>query len=112
AEGVRPGWEILNAGGTDVRAMVRKLSESSAQSILRDRQLQQAVLSHLEGRIGRVTAVEFLDGANQRQMKNLRLGNPRGTLATFGYLTPQHVWFESSKLMNGRIGYVRFNIFL
>jgi carboxyl-terminal processing protease len=56
--------------------------------------------------------VEFLDGSDQSVRKTLRQEKPRGTLTQFGYLYPTHVWFDSSKVGGGNIGYVHFNMFL
>jgi carboxyl-terminal processing protease len=79
---------------------------------LRELILRQAILALLEGKAGESTAVEFLDGANQRIAKSLTPGKPRGELSQFGYLYPMHVWLDSSKVANGSIGYVKFNLFL
>src|SRR6202011_5702195 len=35
-----------------------------------------------------------------------------GALTKFGYLYPEHVWIDSSRVGGGNIGYVKFNIFL
>jgi len=110
-EGVKPGWLIVKIGTVDLDPVVRKLSESYAQSTLRDLVLRRAVLSRLEGKLGETTTVEFLDGSNQRVTKTLMQGKPRGTLTQFGYLYPMHVWFDASKV-GGNIGYVKFNFFM
>ena len=56
--------------------------------------------------------VEFLDGAGLRSTKSLAQRKPRGSLTQFGYLYPMHVWFDSSRVGDGNIGYVKFNMFL
>jgi carboxyl-terminal processing protease len=111
-EGVKPGWLIVKIGSVDLDPVVHKLNESYAKSTLRDLVLRSAVLSRLEGKQGDTAAVEFLDGENQRVVKTLTHGKPKGTLAQFGFLFPMHVWFDYSKVAGGTIGYVRFNIFL
>jgi carboxyl-terminal processing protease len=112
AQAVRPGWQILKIDGADLAPMVEKLNATYAQSTLRDLILRRSVLSRLAGNPGASLAVEFLDGANQHVTKALADGKPRGDLVKFGYLYPTHVWFESSRVGQGNIGYVSFNMFL
>jgi carboxyl-terminal processing protease len=111
-EGVRPGWRIAKIGPMDLAPVIEKLNETYATSTLRELVLRRAILSRLEGASGAATPVEFLDGANQRITKSLAQGTPRGELSQFGFLYPMHVWFDSSRIVNGDIGYVKFNIFL
>jgi carboxyl-terminal processing protease len=111
-EGIQPGWLILKIGATDLPPVVQKLNQKYATSTLRELILRQAILARLEGTPGESTAVEFLDGANQRITKSLTEGKARGALSQFGYLYPMHVWLDSSKVANGSIGYVKFNLFL
>ncbi|HTW67121.1 MAG TPA: S41 family peptidase [Bryobacteraceae bacterium] len=110
AQGVRPGWEILKIGGTDIAPVVSKLSEMYAGSTLRDILLRRAILARLDG--GDPVVVEFLDGAGQESVKTLAPAQPRGTLVRFGYLNPMHVWFSTSRVGGGAIGYAAFNAFL
>ena len=111
-EGVKPGWQILKIGSTDLDPIVQKLNETYAHSTLRDLVLRRAVLSRLEGKLGESTTLELLDGRNQRITKTLQHGKPRGALTQFGYLYPTHVWIDSAKVAAGSIGYVKFNMFL
>jgi len=111
-EGVQTGWQILKIGSTDLAPVVAKLNESYATSTLRELVMCRAILARLDGKPGESVTVEFLDGANQRVAKSLTEGKPRGELSQFGYLYPMHVWFDSSKVGPGDIGYVKFNMFL
>jgi carboxyl-terminal processing protease len=111
-EGIQPGWLILKIGAMDLGPVVQKLNQKYAASTLRELILRQAILAQLEGKRGEATTVEFLDGANQRVTKSLTEKKARGELSQFGYLYPMHVWFDSSKVANGSIGYVKFNLFL
>lgn len=111
-QGVRPGWRILKIGSMDLAPAIEKLNETYDKSTLRDLILRRAILSRLEETPGESTSVEFLDANNQRVTKSLVQGTPRGELSQFGFLYPMHVWFESSKVGNHDIGYVKFNIFL
>jgi carboxyl-terminal processing protease len=110
--GVRPGWQILKIGDLSLDLVIAKLDESYAKSTLRDLVSRRAVLSRMEGKPGESVEVEFLDGQDRHVGKTLRHTKPKGTLAQFGYLFPAHVWFDSSKVGGGNIGYVSFNMFL
>jgi carboxyl-terminal processing protease len=112
SEGVRPGWQIVKIGATDLDTVIAKINEAQKKSTLRDLMARRSVMARLEGKLGETTVVEFIDGANQRVSKTLVQGKPRGTLIKFGYLYPEHVWIDSSRVGGGNIGYVNFNMFL
>jgi carboxyl-terminal processing protease len=111
SQGVEPGWSILKIAGVDLAPITQKLIEGYAKSTLLDLMARRAILSRLGG-AGDSVAVEFLDGAEHRVSKTLAQGEPRGPLVQFGYLYPSHVWFTSSRVGGGNIGYVGFNLFL
>jgi carboxyl-terminal processing protease len=111
-EGVKLGWQILKIGGTDLDPVVTKLNETYAKSTLRDLAMRRAILSRMEGKEGESISIEFLDSVNQRITKTIKQGTPKGALSQFGYLYPMHVWFDSSKIAGGSIGYASFNMFL
>lgn len=111
-QGVLPGWSILRIAGADLGPIVRKLNESYSGSSLREALTRRAILSRLSGSAGESIAVEFLDAAGTRVRKTLVQAEPRGPLVQFGYLYPSHVWFTSSRVGGGNIGYVSFNLFL
>jgi carboxyl-terminal processing protease len=116
AQGVHPGWEILKIAGADLAPVVTQLNVTYAGSTLRDLMLRRTILGRLDSGSNESIAVEFLDGAGQHVSKALARANPKGDVVQFGYLTPMHVWFTSSKIADGRagggIGYVAFNAFL
>jgi len=111
-QGVRPGWAILKIAGADLAPVVEKLNEAYAGSTLRDLMSRRAIRALLGSDAAKSIAVEFLDGAGQHVSKTLGQADPKGDLVQFGYLKPMHVWFSSSKVSGGRIGYVAFNAFL
>jgi carboxyl-terminal processing protease len=111
-QGVRPGWQILKIAGTDLTPIVAKLNEAYAGSTLRDLMLRRAILSRLDGDAANATLVEFLDAEDKLLSKTLAQGQPKGDLVQFGYLNPMHAWSRSSRVGDGQIGYVAFNIFL
>jgi carboxyl-terminal processing protease len=111
AQGVRPGWEIFKIGRTDLAPVITKLNETYAASSLRELMLRRAILGRLDGAAGS-SAVEFLDGDSQHVTKTLQPSQPKGDRVQFGYLSPMQVWFNSSRVGDGNIGYIAFNVFL
>ena len=111
-QGVRPGWEIRKIEGTELAPIVAKLNETYAGSTLRDLMLRRAILARLAGEAAGSVEVEFLDGDGKREGKLLAQGQPKGDRVRFGYLSPMQVWFNSSRVGDGNIGYAAFNAFL
>jgi carboxyl-terminal processing protease len=111
-QGVRPGWVILKIGHTDLAPIVTKLNSTYAGSSLRDLMLRRAILGRLEGDATGAESVEFLDAEGKHVRQTLAPGQPKGVRVQFGYLNPMQVWFNSSRVGDGNIGYVAFNIFL
>lgn len=105
--GVKAGWEVASAAGKDLAPMIAQLGSVPD---LHELALQRAVMARITGPQGATRRFIFVDGANASRTLDLLLAAPRGEMAPFGNLPPQHVWFESKKLDN--TGYVRFNMFL
>jgi carboxyl-terminal processing protease len=105
--GVKAGWEITAAAGKDLTAMIAQLRSVPD---LHELTLERAVAARITGPPGTTRRFTFLDGGDSPRTLDLPLAPPRGELAPFGNLPPQHVWFESKKL--GNAGYIRFNMFL
>ena len=105
--GVQAGWEVSSAAGKDLTPLIAQLKSVPD---LHELALERAVMARVTGPPGATRRFVFLDGANAPRTLDLRLAPPRGEMAPFGNLPPQHVWFESKKL--GNTGYVRFNMFL
>jgi carboxyl-terminal processing protease len=110
--GVQRGWEILRIANVDLAPVVATLNQTYRQSSLREVMLRRALLARLEGDGSEPLKVEFLDGADQPVTKNLAQAKPKGTRTQFGYLYPVYVWFDSTRIAGGNIGYVSFNMFL
>ena len=111
-QGVRPGWEIVKIARTDLTPIVAKLNETYTGSTLRDLMLRRAILGRLAGEAAGPVEVEFIDADGKHAAKSLTPGPPKGDSVQFGYLNPMHVWFSSSRVGDGNIGYVAFNVFL
>lgn len=116
AQGVRSGWEIVKIGSAghevDLAPIVAQLNQAYAGSSLRDLMLRRAILGRLQGDGAAPAQVEFLDGAGKLVNTTLVQGKPKGDPVEFGYLTPMHMWFNSSRVGGGNIEYVAFNVFL
>jgi carboxyl-terminal processing protease len=105
--GVQAGWEVSSAAGKDLAPLIAQLKSVPD---LHELALERAVMARVTGPPGAARRFIFLDGAKAPRTLDLPLAPPRGEMAPFGNLPPQHVWFESKKL--GNTGYVRFNMFL
>ena len=108
--GVRPGWQILRAGGTDLKDLITRLHSELRRSTVQDLLVTRAVAATFDGAPGTTVDSEFLDGADRRIRLGIELKAPRGASAKIGFLPEQHVWYESKRL--GSVGYIRFNMFL
>jgi carboxyl-terminal processing protease len=112
AQGVRPGWQILKIAGTDLAPIVAKLNETYSGSTLCDLMSRRAILARLDDGVAGEKPVEFLDAEGKHVTKTVAQGRPKGERLQFGYLNPMQVWFNSSRVGDGNIGYVAFNVFL
>jgi carboxyl-terminal processing protease len=112
AQGVRPGWAILKIAGTDLAPILAKLDETYAGSTIRDLMLRRAILGRLDGDAAGPAQVEFLAAGDKPMTKAITPGRQKGDRVEFGYLNPMQVWLKSSRVGNGDIGYVAFNVFL
>ena len=108
--GVKPGWELVEIDGFDLRSAARRV-------LARERGLKEPgvvlrmlALGRLSGSPGSTVRVRFQDGAGESVEKEITRAEPAGTVAQFGFLPPQIVEFESRKFND--TGYVRFNVFL
>ncbi|HSP66991.1 MAG TPA: S41 family peptidase [Bryobacteraceae bacterium] len=106
-QGIRPGWQILRAGGRELKGIIDQARSNPA---IHELQLTRAVAARLSGPIGGTVNAAFVDGPGKTIDLSLSLTPPRGVLSSFGNLPAQHVWFESRKLES--TAYVRFNLFL
>jgi carboxyl-terminal processing protease len=111
-QGVRPGWEILKIAHADLAPIVAKLNQTYAGSTLRDLMLRRAILGHLAGDGSSPIQSEFVDADGKHITKTLMPAEQKGDRVQFGYLNPMQVWFNSSRVGGGNIGYVAFNVFL
>ena len=104
---VHAGWELLTAGRWDIPNLVQKLR---ADPTLPPYAREKAIESRITGPLGEKKHYAFLDGGGRQVELDIPLAPPRGQMASFGNLPPQHVWFEFRAIDN--IGYVRLTEFL
>ncbi|HTM52171.1 MAG TPA: S41 family peptidase [Bryobacteraceae bacterium] len=109
--GVRAGWRIARIEGKAVDGTIESVGRAYKDSTLLDMMLSRAIAARLSGGIGSRIRVEFLDGSGTLAQREIGADPPRGEMARFGLLPPQHVWVESRKI-DGSIGYLAFNMFL
>lgn len=109
--GVRPGWIITEVDGREFEALFEKMREAYEEPRERDSVLGRSAARRLRGRIGDTVTVKFLDGADRPVEAELTLAEAKGHRVQFGHLPPMYVWLESD-LLDGEVGYIRFNAFL
>lgn len=112
AQGVRPGWEIRKIAGGDLAPVVAKLNDTYSGSSLRDLMLRRAILGRLGGQPNGPVDIEFVDGDGKYVNRSVAQDDPKGDVVQFGYLSPMHVRFRSTRVGDGNIGYFAFNVFL
>jgi carboxyl-terminal processing protease len=110
AKGVKPGWELLRIGDTDIAPVVARIQEQFKGSTLLDLRLSRSVLARLKGTAGSTVSLKFLDGADREVSMDLDRAAPRGKIVRMGNLPPVPVWSEWRRLPQN-VGYLRFNIF-
>jgi carboxyl-terminal processing protease len=111
ARNVKPGWEIVRAGKTEIPPMMARIARQFKDSTLLDLRLSRSVLSRLQGSADSSVQVDFLDAAGKKVSLDLDRVPPRGKVVHFGNLPPQYVWSEWRKPA-ADVGYVRFNMFM
>ncbi len=103
--GVRQGWELLDAGGQELRPILATITRDFAGQTLLDHLAVSAVHARLHGPPGRVVDVRFRDGQERVVAVSLPLKAPPGTRAVLGSLPPFYARLESRHLEDG-VGYI------
>jgi carboxyl-terminal processing protease len=109
--GVLDGWELLEAGGDELRPFIEKLEAEYAGSPTLASKLSIAAHAKLRGEIGDELSLRFLDGQGTERELSLRLAEPRGHKAIFSNLPPAWIDILAQRL-EGDIGYISLNIFM
>lgn len=103
--GVRPGWELIEAGGEELRQVLTMVLQEFADGTLGDYMAAQAARARLAGPIGGSTHARFRDGQDRIVALDVPLVTPPGTRAVLGNLPPFYAWLEAKRLEGG-LGYV------
>lgn len=109
--GVKPGWQIIRVGETDIVERYDAISKELVDHPHRRTILGSAAKGKLMGRAGESVNIVFLDGVDQQVELKIPLAEPRGKKAAFGHIPEFHVWIEVKQLKEN-IGYIRFNAFM
>ena len=108
---MRPGWEIVQAGGEDIAPLLEVVARADSAVSWRDADLAGVALSRIEGAIGDTVQVLLLDGAGRGFDLALPLVEEKGERVSLGPVENVRVRLESRRLP-GDIGYIAFNLFL
>ena len=109
--GVRPGWEIIRIGETDVAGRLQEVGKELEDNPRRAALLSDGVLSRLEGRIGDTLNVAFLDGDDRVVELDIQLVEKKGRKSKAANLPGTYIWIDTERLP-GDVGYIAFNGFL
>jgi carboxyl-terminal processing protease len=110
ARGVKPGWQIVSVGDSELAPALDRLRGRYEGSTLLELVQSRAVANRLAGPAGSTVKVGFRDGHDRATTLDLDRARPRGVAARLGYFPPMYFWAESRKLPPG-VGYLRFNLF-
>jgi carboxyl-terminal processing protease len=107
--GLRPGAVIASVGGTTTRSLAESVRAMEARPGLEEFLLVRAVAARLRGEPGSRVKLG-LRGAGRRTLR-LERREPAGEPVAFANLPPIHAR-EEHRLLEGNVGYLRFNVFL
>lgn len=110
AAGVRPGWEVVRVGDTDIVALLARLEERLEDTSRKPLQLTYSVVPRLMGEIGERVSATFLDGDDEEIELEISLAEERGGVASLGHLKGLRTWIDVNKV-DEDIGYIAFNAF-
>lgn len=108
--GVKPGWELLQANGTNIAPLLQKITTHLKGSTSLDFVVSRATLALLKGESG--TAVEVVFNTSEA-ITALRLDRaiPKGKMITLGNMPPMPFWVEHRTLAS-QVRYIRFNVWM
>jgi carboxyl-terminal processing protease len=109
--GVRPGWVVLQADGTDLGERIAVLKEKLPEKSSRGYMLASAMSARLTGDLGQTVPLVFLDDEGNEVELEMGLTPRPGKMTTFGNLPSVKIWHQARTLQD-KVGYFRFNMFL
>lgn len=108
---VKTGWRLLTVDGVSIDQRIAAVSAAYAGTSELDLRMHQMFEARLSGTTMMRKSFEFLDAAGKKVAYEATLRQPNGKMASFGNLPPMPVEMES-RMLEGKIGYVRFTLFL
>jgi carboxyl-terminal processing protease len=108
---IQRGWELLAAGGSELRPFIEKLAAEYAGSPTLTSKLSIAARGKLRGEVGDELRLRLLDGEGTERALSLRLAEPRGHKTVFSNLPPAWVDIEVERLADD-IGYISLSVFM
>ncbi len=112
AAGLKPGYAITAVGKWQARGLLERLETSNLPPNKQRDFVTSSLRYQLAGPIGSEFDLTGLDGDNRPQTFRLKREAPAGKVVQYGTLPPWRMAFESRPLAGGKVGYIRFNIFL
>ncbi len=114
--GLKTGFVIEKLDGkttAEILAPLEKLLSAQSMHEAQKRLYRERVLlSYINGDAGTKAKVEILDGENNLQTFDVtRVENKSEMSQAFGNFPPQEVIFDA-KILDGNIGYIRFNMWI
>ena len=109
--GVRPGWEIIRIGETDIAGRLQEVGKELADNPRRGALLSDGVMSRLEGSIGDTINAAFRDGDDRVVELDIQLVEKKGRKVKAANLPGTYIWIDTKRLP-GDVGCIAFNGFL
>lgn len=109
--GVRPGWEVVSAGGEVVGDLMERISAQYEEHVLRDYVRAGVIQWQFGGGIGDTLEAVFRDGGGAERPMRIALGPMKGAEYGVGHFQGIHVWIDTMTV-DGDIGCVSFNSFM
>jgi carboxyl-terminal processing protease len=109
--GVKPGWILVEVDSRPLAPLVREILKDPARRNLIPLKIAAAVRALLAGPVGKPVTVALLDGGYRKITVTLSRVPVQGQVVRFGELPPIRARLEQ-RLLDGGIGYIRFNVFM
>jgi carboxyl-terminal processing protease len=110
--GIKPGWVVDSVRGSPVtRAIVALANVYPDRPGMREFILARSIEGRFGGNLNEKIEAVFLDGADRKVTRRVKLGKPSGNSAKFGNLPEMFIKFEARKL-EGNVGYIHVSAFM
>ena len=110
-QGVKLGWEIVEAQDQKVAPVFERLSERFQGQAMKNYVLRAVLTDGISGPVGETRKIRFKKESGRKTTLEFELIPLKGEGAPLGILPPFPVWLESRRL-DGDIGYLAFNAFM